>query len=493
MFASCWITLALAFAGGTQTIHVDPVAGVDVVGNGSLAQPVRTLTFALTQIQPGNAADLRLLPGTYSEASGEVFPLTLVPDATITSVKPLQASVSKQALATTTVFDVPSGSTHARFVDVAIDTFDRCIRATVASEDALQLDVEGCELSGSRAVAVNVIDGSATVNVAHSRFTAGQFGLSIDASGGAVVALVVERGTVTSGMRGIELSAGAPSASITSHASNTAFDRCSAQGIRVVASGGGTVVNTVDSCVFYRNGLPAQPPKLAAITEAISTGGFTYHVVSNSAFLENGADLPWFNPTHWVVTSCMGTGGALCAIPTNVCADPMFVDAFGGDFHLAPGSPAIDAGSFVATLPAIDVDGDPRPGHPSLAGLAIPDIGIDEAYDRTLHVLQNPSALGDPLTLRLRGPSNAIAALLVGFAENGASFGQGLRVALPLVLDPLVVGVVPATPSGIGIIEASTLVPSVAALLDVTLFEQAVFANGPTLEFGFDLVEHRFR
>lgn len=493
MFVSCWITALLAFAGGTQTIHVDPVHGVDVAGHGSLANPVRTLTFALAQIQPGNAADLRLLPGTYSEASGEVFPLTLVPDTTITSSSPLRAVIEKQALATSTVFDVPSGSTRARFADVVIDTFDRCIRATVESEDTLDLDVERCELTGSRGIAVNVVDGAAFVNVVDSRLGAGQFGLSVDATGIALVDVVVDRCSVTSGMRGVELTAGGPAAFLTSLARNTAFDRCSAQGIRVVANGGGQVANTVESCVFYRNGLPSQPPKLGAITEALSTGGFAQHVVTNCAFLENGADLPWFNPAHWTVQACMSPSGALCALPTNVCADPLFVDAFHGDFHLAPGSPAIDGGVFSATTPSLDVDGDPRPGHPSLSGLPVPDIGLDEAYDLALHVDPRPSALGSPLTLRLRGPSNALAALLISGAENGASFGQGLRLALPLALDPLLVGVVPASPAGIGIVEVSTLVPTIPALWDVTLFEQAAFATGSAIELGYGVVEHRFR
>jgi hypothetical protein len=493
MLASSWLCLALAFTGGTQTIHVDPALGVDAPGNGAVTQPVRTITFALTQIQPGNAADLRLLPGTYWESSGEVFPLVLVPDSTLTSTAPLRAVIAKQALALTTVFQVPAGSQRSVFVDVAIDTFDRCIQATVTSEDVLELTIEGCELSASRAIAVNVVDGGASVRVANSQVGAGQNCLTIDASGSAVVDVVVERSVLSSGMRGIELNAGAPGAWINSLARNTAFDRCSAQGIRVGANGGGQVANTVESCVFYRNGLPAQPPKLGAITEALSAGGFAQHTITNSAFLGNGADLPWFNPSHWTVSGCISPSGTVCTLPNNVCADPLFVDAFAGDFHLAPGSPAIDAGMFTTSLPAEDFDGDPRPGHPSLSGVALPDIGIDEAYDRALHVSPNPTTLGGPLTLGLHGPSHALAALLIGTAANGAGFGQGLRVALPLALDPVLVGVVPTGSGGVGVVSVAAVVPAVPALLDVTLFEQAVFANGAVLEFGFDRVKQRFR
>jgi len=51
--------------------------------------------------------------------------------------------------------------------------------------------------------------------------------------------------------------------------------------------------------------------------------------------------------------------------------DPQFVNPAHGDFHLQPGSPAVDAGS-AADAPRVDLDGDPRPGG---AGY---DIGADE-------------------------------------------------------------------------------------------------------------------
>ena len=49
-----------------------------------------------------------------------------------------------------------------------------------------------------------------------------------------------------------------------------------------------------------------------------------------------------------------------------------FVDPAGGDYHIGPGSAAIDAGVDAGVL--TDIDGDPRPIGPSF------DIGADEAW-----------------------------------------------------------------------------------------------------------------
>lgn len=53
----------------------------------------------------------------------------------------------------------------------------------------------------------------------------------------------------------------------------------------------------------------------------------------------------------------------------NLTGDPMFIST--ADFHILPGSPAVDAAP-AAAAPAIDVDGEPR------TGVDLPDIGADE-------------------------------------------------------------------------------------------------------------------
>jgi hypothetical protein len=79
-----------------------------------------------------------------------------------------------------------------------------------------------------------------------------------------------------------------------------------------------------------------------------------------------------------------GTGpsyGGICTDQTrvngNISADPLFVDAAAGNFHMLGGSPAVDAGTNTGA-PAIDIDGDPRPLDGNGDGLAVVDMGADE-------------------------------------------------------------------------------------------------------------------
>jgi predicted RNase H-like HicB family nuclease len=67
----------------------------------------------------------------------------------------------------------------------------------------------------------------------------------------------------------------------------------------------------------------------------------------------------------------------------NINADPLFVDPGSADLHLGPGSPCIDAGDNEApNLPAYDFEGDLRIVDGDRDGVAIVDMGVDEALLR---------------------------------------------------------------------------------------------------------------
>jgi len=58
-----------------NTVFVSPLVGSDLLGDGSLAKPFRTIGKAQNVAAEGGS--IYLLPGLYSEASGEVFPVNL--------------------------------------------------------------------------------------------------------------------------------------------------------------------------------------------------------------------------------------------------------------------------------------------------------------------------------------------------------------------------------------------------------------------------------
>jgi hypothetical protein len=113
---------------------------------------------------------------------------------------------------------------------------------------------------------------------------------------------------------------------------------------------------------------------------------------------------PFYDPAPPILMSnnVFSAGAAAyegtCGEPTgtngNISADPLFVDPAGTDFHLAAGSPSIDAGDNAAPeLPAVDIDGDQRIFNGRV------DQGVDEfgSFPAT-----TPSAPTDVTATRLR-------------------------------------------------------------------------------------------
>jgi hypothetical protein len=90
--------------------------------------------------------------------------------------------------------------------------------------------------------------------------------------------------------------------------------------------------------------------------------------------------------SNFTSSSTMGTGTTVPTpgTGTNQSSAPLYVNAAGGDYHQAPGSPTIGAGSAAEIAGALDVDGDPR-------SVGVPDIGGDE-------FVEAPAATTNPAT-----------------------------------------------------------------------------------------------
>ncbi|MEA1895631.1 MAG: S-layer protein domain-containing protein [Euryarchaeota archaeon] len=92
--------------------------------------------------------------------------------------------------------------------------------------------------------------------------------------------------------------------------------------------------------------------------------------VINCILWGNGDDLDGCTATYSnVEDGDLGEG--------NICANPMFVNPAGGDYHLQADSPCIDAGNNTGA-PITDFDGNPRPIDGDADGVAIVDMGAFE-------------------------------------------------------------------------------------------------------------------
>jgi hypothetical protein len=103
--------------------------------------------------------------------------------------------------------------------------------------------------------------------------------------------------------------------------------------------------------------------------------------------------------------------------PGNVSADPLFLSAPNNDFHLALGSPAIDAGNNTAAgLPSTDYDNNPRIADGNGDGVSVVDLGACE-------VVSTSSANLDSSTLSFGSQAigTTSAALAVTLTSTGAT------------------------------------------------------------------------
>jgi serine protease len=138
--------------------------------------------------------------------------------------------------------------------------------------------------------------------------------------------------------------------------------------------------------------------------------------------------------------------GGICTDQTglngNISADPLFINAAAGNFHVQARSPVVDAGSNDGA-PASDIDGDPRPLDGDGDGVAVVDIGADETpagdtIPPAITCTATPSILRPPthelrqvsVSISASDHSGSVGVTLISVTSNQADSGLG-RTDIP--------------------------------------------------------------
>ena len=168
---------------------------------------------------------------------------------------------------------------------------------------------------------------------------------------------------------------------------------------------------------------------------AVTCGNFTTNVpifLTNDVFSDTGL-------------AYGGTCGSQTGSKGNISADPLFMNASAGNFHLQGGSPAIDTATNTTIAPAQDFDGISRPQDGNGDSVAIMDMGIYEFPQRDLT---------PPVTFAAESPApgplgwtTAFVSITLTATDNpGGSGVQNIQYSLSgAQVSPLVVAENPAT------------------------------------------------
>jgi hypothetical protein len=124
-------------------------------------------------------------------------------------------------------------------------------------------------------------------------------------------------------------------------------------------------------------------------------------LVRNSVLASNADD---FSGSSFTADSSDSADGALLGQPGCIAADPLFVDALGGDFRLRPTSPCVDTANSAFTT-ALDLVRHTRPVDGDLDTLARPDMGAIE-FEQLVPV--GAAHLGGVILVELWGPASAV-------------------------------------------------------------------------------------
>jgi parallel beta-helix repeat protein len=181
---------------------------------------------------------------------------------------------------------------------------------------------------------------------------------------------------------------------------NTIYRNQSPQGSGILADGFDRQSRIVNNIIV------AAPGQFAVLC-----GNF--NDVNPPIFQNNDVVAPFGSPYAGLCTNQTGLNG-------NISVDPGFANEEGGDFHLLPGSPAIDAGINDGTL-QVDFDGVARLLDGDGDGIPVIDLGAYEANDLD-HIPPITSATASPAPNTF-GWNKTDVAVTINAADNPGGSG----------------------------------------------------------------------
>lgn len=435
-----------------QVWTIDPALGVDGPGRGSAQAPLKTIGYAARQAAALGTGAFLLRPGTYSNASGESFPIALPPLARV-----LRDPATRDDSAAV-IIDTPLDLRTAFLIEgaMALDAVFEGLEIRGGELRGIQmlargtkltsaLHVRDCRILNSRGIAVQANQG-ATVDVRVERCRLGGIDAALFcvASGsGSRLELELDHSRLgPGGAFGVYLEA-SNDAAIRAELRASILRGFGTSAIRSSSTSGGSIETRLEHLLLTEVGSSVIGGAVGALSDMVGSGGLVpRHAIANSIFTRNRAD----------VSSPRGFGqirfganlveqSSLATLGGNRLGTPSF--ASDDSFRLADGSLGLDLGAAAEVTLATDLDGLPR----LAASSGAPDLGPFERHFGAVPPRTRDAAVGGRTTrleLAVQGPAATPCALLFGL-PIATGFGPGLLHLNPPFVELGIAGVLDAT------------------------------------------------
>lgn len=408
--------------------YVDVVNGSDAAAGTSPATAWKTLTFAATAAAPGSTNTIHAAPGTYSAATGEVFPLEFRGQHVVGDAGPAATIVDGGgAFAVVQILNAPGAAVPASVASLggltllnAAVCIDLLWSWSTVSTSFHDLVLQNAGTAGIH-LASSTFQGSfATfhVQLTRVRVEGCPYGLASEGSSGNNTIDAVDCAFSNNSLRGVYLSVRVPV--------SATFTRCSFVGNGITGAyasvvmglstsqGFGDLTASFTDCLLASN---QSGWVLDTFLFGRSTTTFTRCTIANNTSfgVTTAAVSGTVSPYSFDSTLVWGNGtdysapvAASLAFSQIGGANPLFRDPANRDFRVYFGSPVIDSGNPATPVGTLDLNEIARSVDGDLDASERSDIGCHEF--RTLDI-DFPGPIGTTLRLEIFGPAGGTSGM----------------------------------------------------------------------------------